>query len=237
MSDESLFLTLAVTMLSFGALRSLQQGHRLQFELSHVPVPSSRPQGAGWPTPRTMARLRRAFVRYGLPALILLCAAGAAYGGYQWYRTLGSICESHTLGEYRFKITSERDPDYEDYEGYIHDNVYVSVSQQGKWVVKRRRIGAVIDPTELLTFTVRQLPNESLIVVTPNDRETEIVFAYDTTTGRSYPFPYRDTTDEEDWKKHRDERAKWEAEWEARIRACHGYEHSKLGYLYRASGR
>jgi hypothetical protein len=63
----------------------------------------------------------------------------------------------------------------------------MSISHQGKVIAQRINFGFVPDYQDPPTYTARRLPNESLII-TRNDRETEVVFAFDTATGESCPF-------------------------------------------------
>jgi hypothetical protein len=169
---------------------------------------------------------RRALLRCVLPVLVLGIAAVSVYGVVRWCQQRGCVWEQHVVGEYRFKFTSDRDPDWERYDGYVRDDVFVSVYREGRLVVGSIYIGFVADPVDPLTFTVRRVPNESLIIVTPTARENDVVFVYDTATGESCPsaVAYKAETDE--MRKQRRERLG------TRIRACPGCEQCRLGALW-----
>ena len=160
-------------------------------------------------------------------AAVVACALAAALvcGGVRWYQTLGRIHETHTVEEYRFRITSERDPDCDDITE-MADYVSISVSHGGQVVAERTFIGYVDEHMPAPTFTARRLPNESLIVVTRNGREGEAVFAYDTATGACYPQPLA-----ANWRDRYEASEKLCKALEARIRACPGYERCELNYL------
>jgi hypothetical protein len=147
---------------------------------------------------------------------------GLAYGAIHLYRTHGRIHETHTVDEYRFRITSERDPDFAD-AGEVGEDVHVSVSYRGTRVVDSLYIGGLCDEAIPPTFSVRSLPKESLLIVTRNDRVAHIVFAFDTASGEHWP-PPKDSTYEE----YR-ERARL---WEIRIRVALADERYKMEGFY-----
>ena len=168
------------------------------------------------------ATRHRAVLRLVLPALGLLCVAGLAYGAHCWYQRLGRIHETHTVEEYRFQITSLRDPEFAD-DGEVGEDVHISVLHRGTPVVDSLYIGGLWDKATPPTFSVRRLPNDSLLIVTRNDREAQVVFAYDTATGETWPLNPRTTTEEYA------ARARF---WEKRVRAALGDERYELrGFL------
>lgn len=180
MSDAALLLVLTLAMLSAGVLRAV----RCSFPSS----PSVLPTGSSEP-PRSEVVTRRgigaAVLRASIPVLALFCTAGLVCGGIRRY--FGKIHETLTIGEYRFKITSERESEYADCS-WPGDDIFMSISHQGQLLAERIHFGFVSEYDPAPTFTVLQLPNESLIIFTLIDRETEVVFAFDTATGESCPW-------------------------------------------------
>lgn len=170
------------------------------------------------------ATSRRTLRLYVLPVFALLSVASLGYGGHQWCRTLGRIHETHTADEYSFTFTSERDPAYAD-EGYSGEDIAVTIRHEGKVIAKRIHIGSIGDRSIPPAFTVRRLPHESLILVTRNDRERCVVFAYDTATGESCPGGDNQTPEVYDQRR---------AHFEARIRACLRDERYNLWPIYYA---
>ena len=168
---------------------------------------------------------RRA-LRCVLPGLALLCVAGLVCGGVRWYQTLGRIHETHTVDEYRFRITSERDPEEAD-AGECGEDISISIDHRGKVIVKRLHIGSITDDAIPPTLTVRRLPNESLIIGTPNAHEDEVVFVFDTANGECYPVPYT-----EDWRERDEQTKQRSAAFQTRIRACPGYEQHRLSTIW-----
>jgi hypothetical protein len=156
----------------------------------------------------------------------LLCLGGLACGGIRWYQTLGRIHETHAVDDYRFRITSELDPECDDITELAED-VSISVSHRGKVLAKQISIGSIDEVTRPPTFSVCRLPNDSLVVVIPDDRSRRVVFAYDTATGVCYPEPYA-----EDWRERYEESKQRCAAFEARIRACSGFEQHELRGLW-----
>jgi hypothetical protein len=218
MSDDVLLLILTTTMLGIGVLRAWRVLANMEAALT-----------IGWSAPDGVEVAARCGVgspflrpRYCVPPLALLCAAGLAYGGHWWYQTLGRIHETHTVDEYGFTFTSERDPEYAE-EGYSGENIAITIRHKGKVIAKRLHIGSIADRTPPPTFTVRRLPNESLIIVTRNDREHHVAFTYDMATGESCP-----SRDNQTGKVYDQRRA----HFEARIRACLRDERYNLWPIY-----
>jgi hypothetical protein len=221
MSDEVVFLAFLVTMFSLATFRAIWW-----YRPDTGPVPhthwndSASPKIVRWHWSDVAFGPRRVLIRYGLPVFALFCVAGLTYGGYHWYRILGS---THVVDEYRFKITPERDSEYADIS-FPGDDILISIYHRGNLIATRIHIGYISEDADSPTFTVRRLPNESLILVTPDDRETEVVFAYDTATGESYP--YGKGQGREDYRE-------FEKRLQARIRACPGFERYELRFLSR----
>jgi hypothetical protein len=165
---------------------------------------------------------RRALLRCVLPVLVLCIAAVSVYGVVRWCQQRGCVWEQHVVGEYRFKFTSERDSDWGYNEGNddVRDDIFVSVYHCDKLISGPTWIGAVMDPNpKTMHFSAHRLPNESLIIFTRTDRETDVVFAFDTPTGECFPWQ---PTGYDDWKKEQEAWRNRREGWATRIRACLG---------------
>lgn len=154
--------------------------------------------------------------------LACLVIGGTGYGAVRWYRSLGCARETHAVDEYQFKFTTERDRDWGHAEGNddIRDDIYVSVHRSGVLISGSNWVGAVMDPDpKRMHFSARRLPNESLIILTRTDYETEVVFAFDTANGECYPWHPEGYCDQE---KHFKAWIERREQWEARMRASLG---------------
>jgi hypothetical protein len=165
---------------------------------------------------------RRALRWVVLPGLALLCVAGLVCGGVRWYQTRGSVHQTHTVDEYRFELTSERDPGWERAESYVRDEVFIAIYKNGERIQEPKWFGYIIDPRGTITFRAQRLPNESLIILTPTGLAT-VVFAFDTATGECFPW----SPDAEDQKAY----TKRKKAWGTRLRACPGFERYQFDAL------
>ena len=173
---------------------------------------------------------RRRFAALGACALV----AGLVCGGQYRYRMQGRIDESHRIEGYLFEITSEREPDWADL-GECGEDISISIYHHGKRIAKRIHMGSITDDAVAPSFTVHRLPDAPLIIVTPNDRENEIVFVFDTASGECYPEPIPENLTEEwsvRWPKLYARVRERTATFNARIRACPGYEQHCLSSLW-----
>lgn len=198
MSDTAVLFALATAMLGAGTLRAvLCHKGILTYELR--PRPPETPEAAQRRVRREKLASRRVATAL-VAVLIATCAGLLAAGGVRWRQTFGRIDEAHTIGDYRVSITSERDPEWADL-GENGEYIYVSVSHNGRSVTERVHVGAISDDSPPLTFNVRPLPAESLLIVTRcGDPEFSVMFVYNTATGETHPSS-KSQHDEDYWKR------------------------------------
>jgi hypothetical protein len=111
------------------------------------------------------------------------------------------------------------------------DPAYVRVFHRDQPVAGPVRIGYVRMGYNPISLPVRQLPNESLFVACPSDREHQIVFVYDVTAGVLWPGVGAFTIEEQAQAAERTNRL------EARIRTCLADERYEIADLWPGSPR